>query len=165
MSRIMTIAAVLFALSGPALAQGTQVAFGGMKQDTSAPVEVSADSLQVNQTDGTALYTGNVVIGQGEMRLAAPRVLVVYTEGQGRIDRMEATGGVTLVSGDEAAEAARADYNIDTGTIVMTGNVLLTQGNNALTSERMVVNLDDGTAQMSGRVRTVIGQGSDEQQQ
>ena len=136
-----------------------------MQQDTDAPVEVTADQLQVNQSDGTALYTGNVVIGQGEMRLAAPRVLVIYTEGQGRIDRLEASGGVTLVSGEEAAEAERADYSIDTGTVVMTGNVLLTQGNNALTSERMVVNLEDGTAEMTGRVRTVLNQGDDAAQQ
>ena len=159
------VAAALFALACPALAQGAKVAFGGMSQDTSAPVEVSADSLEVNQTDGTALYTGNVIIGQGEMRLAAPRVLVVYSDNQDRIERLEAIGGVTLVSGKEAAEAERADYNIDTGTVVMTGNVLLTQGNNALTSERMVVNLDDGTAQMSGRVKTVIQNGSGKEQQ
>ncbi|PIL21963.1 hypothetical protein P775_01870 [Puniceibacterium antarcticum] len=140
------------------LAQGAQVAFGGMKQDTSAPVEVTADQLSVNQADGTALYTGNVVIGQGEMRLAAPQVLVVYAEAAGRIDRLEATGGVTLVNGTDAAEAERADYSIDAGTIVMTGNVLLTQGDNALTSELMTVNLDDGTAQMSGRVKSVLQQ-------
>ena len=92
----------------------------------------------------------------GDMRLAAPRVLVVYAEGAGQIDRLEATGGVTLVSGEEAAEADRADYNVADGTVVMVGNVLLTQGENALTSDRMVVNLDDGTAQMDGRVRTVF---------
>lgn len=149
-------------MAGSALAQGTSVAFGAMERDPDAPVEVSADALQVNQSDGTALYTGNVVIGQGDMRLAAPRVLVVYLEGAGRIDRLEATGGVTLVSGEEAAEAERADYDIDGGTIVMTGNVLLTQGQNALTAERMIVNLDDGTAQMSGRVRTVLQQGGDQ---
>ncbi|MCA0941337.1 lipopolysaccharide transport periplasmic protein LptA [Yangia mangrovi] len=162
MVRSVALMIALFAWGGPAAAQGTQVAFGGMTQDTSAPVEVTADQLEVNQTDGTALYTGNVVIGQGEMRLAAPRVLVVYAEGQdggqGRIQRMEATGGVTLVSGEEAAEAERADYDIDAGTVVMTGNVLLTQGGNALTSERMVVNLTSGTAQMAGRVKTVINQ-------
>ena len=165
MFRSLTAAVLLTLLSGPALAQGAQVAFGGMQQDTSAPVEVTADQLQVNQSDGTALYTGNVVIGQGEMRLTAPRVLIVYAEGQDRIDRMEASGGVTLVNGDEAAEAENADYSIDTGTVVMTGNVLLTQGDNALTSERMVVNLEDGTAQMEGRVRTVINQGSGGQDQ
>ncbi|MFW2545549.1 lipopolysaccharide transport periplasmic protein LptA [Primorskyibacter sp. 2E107] len=139
--------------------QGTAVKFGSMQQDTNAPVEVTADSLSINQTDGTALYTGNVVIVQGDMRLAAPRVLVVYSESQGRIDRLEASGGVTLVSGDEAAEAERADYDIEGGSVTMAGNVLLTQGPNALTSERMVVDLDTGAARMMGRVRTVLQQG------
>ncbi|SNR38557.1 lipopolysaccharide transport periplasmic protein LptA [Puniceibacterium sediminis] len=157
MLRNLTLVLALL-VPGSVLAQGAQVAFGGMKQDTSAPVEVTADQLAVNQTDGTALYTGNVVIGQGEMRLAAPRVLVVYAEAAGRIERLEATGGVTLVNGQDAAEAERADYNIDAGTVVMTGNVLLTQGDNALTSEHMTVNLDDGTAQMSGRVKSVLQQ-------
>ncbi len=161
MYRILT-AAIFIALAGQAPAQGTGVAFGGMSQDTDAPVEVSADQLEVNQSDGTALYTGNVVIGQGEMRLSAPRVLIFYTEDESRIDRMEASGGVTLVSGEEAAEGEQAVYSIDAGTIVMTGNVLLTQGGSALTSERMIVNLEDGTAQMTGRVRTVIGNSSDE---
>ncbi|ANT61526.1 lipopolysaccharide transport periplasmic protein LptA [Salipiger sp. CCB-MM3] len=168
MVHIAALMIALLALVSPVSAQGTSVAFGGMQQDTSAPVEVTADQLEVNQKDGTALYTGNVVIGQGEMRLAAPRVLVVYAEGEsgaGRIQRMEATGGVTLVSGEEAAEAERADYDIDAGTVVMTGNVLLTQGGNALTSERMVVNLEAGTAQMAGRVQTVINQDSSGQGQ
>lgn len=142
-----------------ASAQGANVSFGGgLQQDTSAPVEVTADNLAVNQKDGTALYTGNVVIVQGDMRLAAPRVLVIFSEDQNKIQRMEATGGVVLVSGEEAAEAERADYNIEDGLVVMSGDVLLTQGQSALTSERMVVNLDTGTAQMTGRVKTVIRQ-------
>lgn len=142
-------------------AQGANVAFGGLQQDTRAPVEVTADALRVNQSDGTALYTGNVLIVQGQMRLAAPRVLIVYSEQAGRIKRMEASGGVTLVSGTEAAEAQRADYDIEAGEVVMSGNVLLTQGPSALTAERMVVDLTDGTAQMTGRVRTVLQQDPD----
>lgn len=161
MLRPMLIALALCAPSTAAFAQA-QVAFG-MQQDTSLPVEVSADSLSVNQSDGTALYSGNVVIGQGAMRLAAPRVLVVYAESAGRIERLEATGGVTLVNGDEAAEAQRADYNINAGTVVMQGNVLVTQGPNALTADQMVVNLDDGTAQMTGRVRSVLQQSTGEE--
>ncbi len=156
---LVSLALAAAALPGALAAQGAEVAFGGIRQDSSAPVEISADQLEVNQADGTALYTGEVVIGQGEMRLAAPRVLVVYGEGAGRIRRLEATGGVTLVSGEEAAEADRADYDIDAGTVEMTGNVLLTQGDNALTSERMVVDLDSGTARMAGRVRTVLQPG------
>lgn len=160
---------VSFCLSiagGAAMAQTTNVAFGTMQQDTSLPVEVTADSLSVNQTDGTAIFTGNVVIVQGEMRLAAPRVLVVYAETsegeESRIERLEATGGVVLVSGPDAAESERADYNVDDGQVLMQGNVLLTQGASALTSDRMRVNLTGGTAQMDGRVKTIL-RGADNQ--
>lgn len=142
-----------------ALAQGTQVNLGGMQQDTSAPVEVTADQLEVNQTDGTAIYTGDVIIIQGEMRLAAPWVLVIFSEAEGTIDRMEAKGGVTMVSATEAAEAEQAEYDVESGIVVMTGDVLLTQGDNAMVSERMVVDLNTGEAQMAGRVRTVLQPG------
>lgn len=141
-------------------AQGTQVAFGAVRADTSAPVEVTADSLDVNQESGSALFKGNVRIGQGEMRLSANSVLVVYSEGGGGIQRLEAVGDVVLVSGPDAAEAARADYSVENGLIVMSGDVLLTQGPNALTSDQMTVNLANGTAQMVGRVKTVIIPGS-----
>lgn len=139
-----------------ALAQGAQVAFGETEQDSILPVEVSADSLNVNQTDNTAVFTGNVIIGQGEMRLTAPRVLVVYQEDQKGIERLQATGGVTLVSGEDAAEATRADYNIETGLIEMQGDVLLVQGANALTADQMFVDTKAGTARMAGRVKTVL---------
>ena len=163
LSLLRPIVAVLFAagLAAAASAQETRVAFGAIKADTSLPVEVTADTLDVNQETGEAVFTGNVVIGQGEMRLAAPRVLIVYKSASDGIERMEATGGVTLVSGPDAAEAERAEYTIDRGVIVMTGNVLLTQGRSALTSEQAVINLTTGTAQMTGRVRTILQSGSD----
>ena len=147
--------------AGPLLAQGASVAFGTIRQDTKQPVEVTADNLSVDQETGTAIFTGNVMIGQGDLRLSAARVLVVYRNQNKGIARLEATGGVTLVSGPDAAESERADYNIDTGTIVMTGNVLLAQGPSALSADKMSVRLSDGTAQMSGRVRTILQTGSD----
>jgi lipopolysaccharide export system protein LptA len=101
-----------------------------------------------------------VVIGQGEMRLSAQRVLVVYRKTADGIAKMEATGGVTLVSGPDAAEAERADYSIDEGTIVMRGNVLLAQGASALSADTMTIRLRDGTARMSGNVKTRLQTGS-----
>lgn len=151
----------IFCLSGPAFAQGTKVAFGTIQQDTTAPVEVSADELNVDQETGEAIFTGNVVIVQGDMRLSAARVLVLYRQDQAGIERLEATGDVTLVSGQDAAESQRADYDIDTGVIVMTGNVLMAQGNNAISSDRMTVDLDGGTARMEGRVKTILQTGID----
>ena len=148
-------AIVLFALL-PVAGRTQGTALGGGQVDPEAPVEVESDELKVNQTDGTAEFLGNVVIVQGEMRLAAPRVLVVYDESGERISRLQATGGVTLVSGEDAAEAERADYDIDNGNVVMQGEVLLVQGNSTLTSQKMTVNLQTGQAQMDGRVRTIL---------
>lgn len=157
---LFLILPLLLTVSGvSAAAQGTKVAFGTIQQDTDLPVEVTSDNLSVDQNTGTAVFTGNVLIGQGEMRLTAPRVLVVYLQEQKGIERMEATGGVTLVSGPDAAESDRADYSIVDGTIVMTGNVLLDQGPNALSADKMTVQLSDGTAQMAGRVKTIIQTG------
>lgn len=144
-----------------ASAQTTNVAFGTVKADPTLPVEVTADTLDVNQADGSAEFRGNVKIGQGEMRLSAERVLVIYGAGGKGIQRMEAVGNVVLVNGPDAAQADRADYSIDTGVIVMTGDVLLTQGDNALTSDRMTVNLTTGTAQMAGRVKTILNPDGD----
>lgn len=151
---ILSMCLALLPLAG--IAQNTSIALGGIRQDTSQPVEVSSDTLSVDQENGTAVFTGNVVIGQGEMRLAADRVLVVYAPDQSRIQRLEATGSVTLVTGPDAAEAQRAEYDIDAGTVVMSGNVLLTQGGSAMTSEKMTVDLKTGAAQMQGRVKTVL---------
>lgn len=144
--------------AGPASAQNT--AFGGMSADTSAPVEVAADNLAVNQADGSAVFTGNVVIGQGEMRLSADRVTVIYAEGgQNRISSLRAEGNVTLVSGPDAAEAGTADYDVESGQVVLNGDVVLSQGSNVLTGDQVTVDLGTGTAQVQGRVRSVLQPG------
>lgn len=153
----------MLSLATAALAQGTGVAFGTIRQDTGLPVEVTADNLEVDQTSGKAIFTGNVMIGQGDMRLSAARVSVVYRNNGDGIASLQATGGVTLVSGPDAAESERADYSIDDGTIVMSGNVLLAQGRSALSADSMSVRLSDGTARMSGSVRTILQTGSDNQ--
>lgn len=147
-----------FLAASPVMAQ--RVAFGGMQADITAPVEVAADNLAVNQTDGSAVFTGNVVIGQGEMRLSAQKVTVIYAEGgQNRIRSLQAEGNVTLVSGADAAEAQMADYDVETGHVTLTGQVMLTQGANVLTGDRVTVDLASGTAQADGRVRSVLQPG------
>ncbi len=156
--RLLFIAAL--ALPVPVFAQGPNLAFGDNASNADAPVEVEADNLSVNQNDGTAEFTGNVLIQQGTMKLSAPRVLVTYSEDQSRVQRVEATGGVTIVSGPDAAEAQRADYDLDRREIVMIGDVVIVQGANTLTSDRMQIDLAAGTAQMQGRVRTLLKSGN-----
>jgi lipopolysaccharide export system protein LptA len=159
--RLLLTVLLTVLLSTMATAQGASVAFGTISQDTSLPVEVTSDELSVDQQTGTAIFSGNVVIGQGDMRLSAARVSVVYRDDAEGIAQMEATGGVTLVSGNDAAEAQRADYDIDDGTIVMRGNVLLAQGASALSADMMTIRLRDGTARMSGNVRTRLQTGGE----
>lgn len=159
----LILAATLWA--APAVAQGTQVPFGGLQHDSSLPVEIAADTLSVDQSNGNAVFEGNVMIGQGGMRLSADKVLVEYAAGEngapaGEISRLLATGNVTLVNGPEAAEADAAEYLLTTSTVVMTGSVVLTQGANALSAERMVVDLTTGNASLEGRVRTILQSGT-----
>ena len=157
--KFITATVLLIASATLAAAQGTQVAFGTIQQNSGLPVEVTAENLSVDQAEGRAVFSENVLIIQGEMRLSADQVTVVYdTVAQG-IDQIEAVGNVILISGEDAAESDRAKYNVDDGTIVMTGNVLVAQGPSALTADRMTVRVQDGTAQMSGRVRTVLQPG------
>lgn len=151
---------VAMAAPGLARAQGAEVAFGGLKADTSLPVEVTADVLSVNQTDGTAIFSGNVLVIQGEMRLSADRVEVIYGDAErSRIERLHASGEVTLVSGTDAAAAADAVYTIESGAVEMTGDVLLTQGANTIAGEKLVVDLTSGTGKMEGRVKTILQPG------
>lgn len=155
--RFSICAAWLWAsLAVPLNAQGTQTGFGAGGTDPGTPVEVTAERLSVDQDTGTAIFTGEVLIVQGELRLGAAEVRVIYSEAGGRIERLEATGGVLLVSGEDAAEAQRADYDIENGQIVMSGEVLVTQGNATVASESMEVDLRSGRAELAGRVRTVL---------
>jgi lipopolysaccharide export system protein LptA len=86
-------------------------------------------------------------------------VRVEYTSGDdGRIETMHATGGVTMLSGEETAEGRDAVYEVDAGKVTMTGDVIVTQGKNVLAGERLYVDLDTGTGTMEGRVRTIFRQ-------
>lgn len=145
--------------TGPATAQQANIAFGGMKQDTLLPVEVDADNLSINNADGSAVFSGNVIVVQGDMRLTAGEVRVEYTADGGGIKTLYASGGVMLINAADAAEAQDAVYTIDQGNVVMTGDVLLTQGQNAISGQKLVLNLKDGTGVMEGRVKTVFSPG------
>lgn len=158
-SRVIAVLALLALSPAMGWAQGASVAFGGLKQDTTLPVEVSADQLAVNQADGTAVFTGNVLVGQGEMRLSAGKVQVEYTADGSGISKLFASDGVTLINATDAAEAREAIYTIDSGNVVMTGDVLLTQGANALSGQKLVIDLKAGTGVMEGRVQSVFQPG------
>ncbi|WP_445158030.1 lipopolysaccharide transport periplasmic protein LptA [Halomonas sp. E14] len=62
-----------------------------LESDASAPIEVEADRLDLDNVAGTAIYTGDVDIRQGSMRLTGDRV-EIRRNAQGELTRAIATG-------------------------------------------------------------------------
>ena len=133
----------------------TSLSVGGFITDSDAPVEMTADKLTVSQSDGSAQFEGNVIIAQGGIRLAASLVTVTYLEAGG-IDRLNASGGVTLVTQTESAKAETAEYDLTNRQLMMRGEVVLIQGQNAISADSMNIDLASGAAVLEGRVRTVL---------
>ena len=152
--------ALRICLALAALPVAAQVNFNASTQDTSVPLEVSSDSLRMDERANTAIFTGNVVIAQDSMKMTAAEITVFYSEGQDDIERIVATGGVTLVTPREAAEGSRAVYRPIAQDIVMTGNVLLTQGSGSIAGERLEYDLKTGRGTVSGGVKTILGGGN-----
>lgn len=150
---------ILAAGSMQAQDAGTNVAFGGLKTDTSQPVQVTADQLAVNQANGTAIFTGNVVIVQGTMKVQAGKVQVNYSADKKAIQSLHAEGGVTVAAGTDAATSDTADYMPDTGELILQGSVVLTQGGAAISGQKLTLSLNSGLGTMAGRVTTIFTPG------
>lgn len=161
-TRFAFLAVGAFLVPAALAAQGAGgIPFGtGVEHDPALPVEITSDSLSVDQAAGTAHFRGSVVVGQGELRLAADEVEVFYADGDapggGAVERIRASGAVTVTNGAEAAEAEEAVYRVTEGMIEMTGAVVLTQGRNAISGDRLTIDLDGSLANMEGRVQTIV---------
>lgn len=149
---------LLIGVTGAASAQ-TSIDLGGMAVDPEEEIEVTSQTLSVDQETGFAIFEGDVVVIQGELRMSAERVEVLFIDETNEISRLIATGGVLLANAEDEAEADRADYDITTSLLTLTGDVLVNQGETVVSAESMVVNVTDGSATMQGRVRTVLQQG------
>lgn len=151
-----TVILALLALYPASATAQSAIDLTGLKQDTSLPVEVTADSLAVDQGTGQATFKGNVKVVQGDMTISASEARVEYTPDGKGIDKVLFSGRVLFASPTDAAEADEAVYTIASGEVVMTGDVLLTQGSTTISGGRLVYNLDAGTGSMDGRVQTVF---------
>lgn len=138
-------------------AQGTGLTLGGLESVRGLPIEIVADDLQVDNTTGETQFSGNAVLGQGDMRLAAEVIRIIFSAGEDqRVRRLEASGGVTLVTAEESAEAREAIYDVDAGTVNMRGSVILTQGPTVVSGDVFRFDLGTGQGRMEGNVRTII---------
>ena len=146
----------LILLSTAALSAATLYAGAGAQvlknHDSNAPVNFSADRIEVQDRADRVVISGNVRVTQAGMTVTAARMTVAYTRaGSTDVNRLDATGGVVVTKGDERASGNVAIYDLDRRLITMVGNVELRQRGNNLRGGRLVIDLNSGRATVDGR--------------
>ncbi len=131
--------------------------------NSNAPVDVTADRIEVQDRADRAIFAGNVHATQAELTLDTQRLTVAYSntprakgangqQGNGgvQIRRLDAAGGVVVHSPSETAKGDFGIYDLDKKLITVIGNVQLTRGPNVVNGQRLVINLDTGRAVIDG---------------
>lgn len=134
-------------LAGPAFAQSLR------GHNANAPVDVAADRIEVQDRADRAVFSGNVQVRQSGLALDAGRVTVAYAARGGSsvaIQRIDASGGVTVTSASETARGNFAIYDLNRRLITMIGAVTLQQGANRVSGARLVIDLTSGRSVMDG---------------
>lgn len=144
--RFLALVPILVAV---APASGQQSGRAGF--NSNSPVDVEADRIEVQDRADRAIFSGNVVARQGNMTMSAARLTVAYTNTSGvDVQRLEASGGVTLRTPGETARGNFAIYDVNRRIVTMTGAVHLTQGQNRVQGGRLVLDLNTSRAVMDG---------------
>lgn len=162
----MVVSAImLLATLAPKAADGQS-----LDHDSGQPIEISADSLEVEQDTQIATFAGNVDAVQGDLVLSADKLRVHYegkessvglAAGSGnKIRRIEAEGGVIIASPEETAEGSQGTYDVRGKIVVLEGSVVLTRGENVVRGERLVMDLVSGKSRIVG-VETAAGGGDE----
>lgn len=120
--------------------------------DSRAPVTYAADRIELQDRQDRVVLSGNVNIVQAGLSMRAARTLVNYSDADGlEIQRIMATGGVTVSRGTESARGDIAVYDFGRRIITMAGGVQLKRGGDTLNGERLVIDLASGVSSVDGR--------------
>ena len=146
------------------------VAHAQLAASSKAPVDITADQLEVQNAQCLTVWRGAAEALQDTSRLRA-NTLNIYNkvlggrasagaQNCGTLDRMEADGSVYYVTPNRVVKGNHAVYTADNKTIVMTGDVVATQCQNVIAGTRLTINTETGEATMisesNGRVRAVL---------
>lgn len=143
LSRLLPLGLLLSAFAQPALA---------LDSDRSQPAELSAQHAEMNNATGVGIYTGDVVLTQGTMRITADK-MTVYTTAGGDLSRVIAEGDNAtfrqLPQGQQEYVNARAPYMeyrpLAPGYVLLKGGAILTQGKNEFTGETIRYDMQQDT--------------------
>jgi len=141
--------------------------------DSQAPIEIVSDRMVANTTEKWADFLGSVVATQGKFSMTAD-ALRIYYEGdllnapkggstQDRIQNIEATGRVHIVSDQYTADAERAEYLPASDVLTLSGEgSRVLSGKNTLTGSKIVLKRSEGKALVEGggteRVKAIFYQ-------
>ena len=178
-SWVRPAALAAFLLAAPiASAQTFQTGFAQFGSESSTPIEIEADELEVQDRANVAVFSGNVVVKQGGAALQTARLTVFYAQNalpatptatdeapqtpqNQRISRLKAEGKVLITSDGQSATGDNGVVNFDDRTLELSGNVTLSQDGNVVTGDLITVSLDTGVARVksSSRVRVLLTPG------
>jgi lipopolysaccharide export system protein LptA len=153
MRRRILVAIAAASLAGAALAQSqAQQPVSALKgHNANAPVDVSADRIEVQDRADRAMFVGNVHVTQAELTLDTARLTVAYSNaGSVQIDRLDASGGVVVRSPSETASGDFGVYDLNRKLITLVGNVRLNRGQSQIAGSRLVIDLNSGRAVIDG---------------
>ncbi len=146
MTRLILALAALLGFAAPAAAQ--------TRHDSTAPIDFSANYIELQDRANRAILSGAVNVRQGGMTLTAARMTVAYTgqviDGSPQVSRLDASGGVRVTRPDQRASSQYAVYDLNRRVITMLGGVNLNQGGNTINGGRLTINLDSGRAVIDG---------------
>jgi len=151
MARSLLIVSALIA-SGMAVVASAADPVSALKgHNSNAPVDVSADRIEVQDRADRAIFAGNVHVRQDALTLDSARVTVAYSStGSIQINRIDASGGVVIKSPSETARGNFGVYDLDKRLITLIGNVQLTRSGSQVNGSRLVIDLDSGRAVIDG---------------
>lgn len=149
-------------------------ALQGFARNRDQPVRINADSLEVRDKDKIAVFSGNVVVTQGDTTMRSKDLMVFYdgsvagVQGgdqpvqKGQIRKLEATGGVLVKTKEQTASGDSGTFEMKSNTVTLVGKpVVLTQGPNVIRGQKLVVDLVTGVSKFEGgRVESLIVPGS-----
>lgn len=106
-------------------------------EDTNSTV-ITSTQLSFDQQKRQAVFDGNVVVTDREIKIMADRLKVFFTE-DNKVDRIEAEGSVTIVRNDLKATGDKATYDMKEGKMQLTGNPRIQRDQDTLTGETVTL--------------------------
>ena len=161
MQRPLLIITALVALFGAVELANAEPVSALKGHDSNAPIDVSADRMEVQDRADRAVMAGNVHVKQQELTLDTARLTIAYTNGAGglKMQRLDAAGGVVVKSPTETARGAFGVYDLNRKLITLVGGVSLIRQQSQINGSRLVIDLTTGRAVVDGGAPGLGGSG------